>query len=245
MTRAWLLFGAAPAVLSTLALSTPAAAFDTSVGLALGATLDLPDRVSGGYTRFNPGGGLAIPVRVRVGESAFLRAAVRLDAATGNDRVTWNGVAGDQTVRLSSRDHWTLLTAAALTVGGEVRAPTDWPVLPLGGASIGGTWVGTYHSFGVSEGGVDTRPLLDPTQNDLEDPNNIDPWAGGLAILAEVHVGAAAPLSDSLELIVETGYGVAFLPEAELRKTPTALEARRSAFGWNPVRVQIGLAVTF
>jgi hypothetical protein len=228
-----------------VASAAPALAFDASVGVLAGASLDLPDRVSGGYTRFNPGGGLAIPVRYRIGESAFLRAAIRLDAATGNDRVTWNGVVGDRTVRLSSRDHWTLLTAAALTVGGEVRAPTDWPVLPLGGASIGGTWVGTWHSFGVSDAGVDTTPLFDPAQNDLDDPKNIDPWAGGWALLAEVHLGAAVPISDRLELLVETGYGVAFLPEAELRKAPAGLEARRSAFGWNPVRVQIGLALTF
>lgn len=231
--------------LAVLGLFSTAHAFDTSVGVLAGGTFDLPDRASGGYTRFNPGGGLAVPVRIRVGESSFVRASMRLDSATGNDRVTWDATAGDQRVRLSSRDHWTLLTAAALTVGGEVRAPTDWAVLPFGGASLGGTWVGTWHSFGQSDEGVDTTSLLDPEQNELTDPNNIDPWAGGFAVLAEVHLGAAVPVSDGLELLLETGYSVAFLPEADLNKAPPSANARRSAFGWNPLRVQVGLAFTF
>lgn len=232
-------------VLGALLLPTSALATEGSVGVQLGATLDLPDRVSGGYTRFGPGGGLAVPVRFRIGEHAYLRAALRLDAATGNDRVTWDQTAGDRIVRMSSRDHFTLLTAAALTVGGEVRAPVDWPALPFLGASVGGTWVGTWHSFGISDSGVDTTPLLDPAQNDLSNPNNIDPWAGGFAVLAELHAGAAIPVGSSMELLFEAGYGVAFLPEAELRKAPPALQARRSAFGWNPIRIQAGLAFTF
>jgi len=231
--------------LALAVIPATAVAAEGSVGVQLGATLDLPDRVSGGYTRFGPGGGLAVPVRFRVGEHAYLRAALRLDAATGNDRVTWNEIAGDRTVRMSSRDHFTLLTAAALTVGGEVRAPVDWAIVPFGGASVGGTWVGTWHSFGISDSGVDTTPLLDPAQNDLGNPNNIDPWAGGLAVLAELHLGAAMPVGTGLELLFEVGYGVAFLPEAELRKAPPALQARRSAFGWNPLRIQLGAAFTF
>ncbi|TVQ91970.1 MAG: hypothetical protein EA397_08045 [Deltaproteobacteria bacterium] len=228
-----------------LTLPLPALAWDASVGVLAGTAIDMPDRVSSGSTRFNPGGSLAIPIRYRIGEAAFLRAAVRLDAATGHDQVTWNAAAGDRMLRMSSRDHWSLLGAAALTVGGEVRVPAEWAVLPYGGASIGGTWVGTWHSFGVSDSGVDTRMLIDPAQNDLNDGNNIDPWASGFAILAEVHLGAAVPLSDTVELQVETGYSMAYLPEADLRKATPGLDARRSAFGWNPVRIQAGIAFTF
>lgn len=232
-------------ILAALAMPLPASAWDASVGVLAGTAIDMPDKVSGGATRFNPGGSLAIPVRFRIGEAAYLRASVRLDAATGHDQVTWNAVAGERTVRMSSRDHWAMLGAAAFTIGGEARVPADWAVLPYGGASIGGTWVGTWHSFGVSESGVDTRVLLDPSQNDLNDSNNIDPWAGGFAILAELHIGAAVPVSDSVELVLETGYSVAYLPEADLNKAPPNLQARRSAFGWNPIRIQAGVAFTF
>jgi hypothetical protein len=222
-----------------------AVAGETSFGVLAGLNVDLPDKVSGGQTRFGPGGGMTFPVRARVNDLVVVRSALRLDAATGHDRVTWQQPVGTGSVRMSSDDHWTLLTSAAVTIGGELKPQVDWYAVPFGGLSLGGAWVGNWHSFGVSDSGVDTRPLVDPNQNDPLNGKNIDPWSSSFAILAELHLGVAFPIVDQVELLVETGYGGAFVPEAPLRKSPEDLNARRSAFVWNPVRIQVGFAVSF
>ena len=139
-----------------------------------------------------------------------------------------------------------MLTAASLTVGAEARVPDeDLPVVPLAGFGVGGAWVGTWHSFGVAESGADTTLLLDPAENDLSDPNNIDPYATNLALLVDVYGGAAIPLTDSLDGVVEIGYSVAFLPGEELQKATPGLDAQRDAFGWNALRLQAGVSITF
>jgi hypothetical protein len=230
----------------TLALATPAFGGDVSVGVLLGTSIDLPDRTSGDHTRFGPGGALSVPVRVELAPYAHFRATLRADAGAGRDRVSWAAVAGDRDVRLASSDHWAMLTAASLTVGAEARVPDeDLPVVPLGGFGVGGAWVATWHSFGVSDSGVDTTPLLDPSENDLSDPGNIDPYATNLALLVDVYLGAAVPVTDSLDGVLEIGYSVAFLPGEELQKATPGLDAQRDAFGWNALRLQAGVSITF
>lgn len=233
-------------ILAALILPAPALAGDVALGALVGTSFDLPDASSGEHTRFGPGGSLSVPLRVELAPYAFFRATLRADAGTGRDRVSWAAVAGDQDVRLASSDHWAMLTAASLTVGAEGRLPgEDLPVVPLAGFGVGGAWVATWHSFGVSDSGVDTTILMDPAQNDLADPNNIDPYAANLALLVDVYGGAAIPLSDSLDGVVEIGYSVAFLPGEELQKATPGLDAQRDAFGWNALRLQAGVSITF
>ena len=57
-----------------------------------------------------------------------------------------------------------------LTAGFDVVVPGDLPVSPYVGA-VCGAWIANYHSLGG-----DTQVLLDPSQNDLDDPGNVDPY---------------------------------------------------------------------
>ncbi|MFK7931811.1 MAG: hypothetical protein AB8H79_26780, partial [Myxococcota bacterium] len=197
-------------------------------------------------TRFGPGPSLSIPLRVKLAPSAYLRTTLRADMGVGSDQVSWDARVGSEDLRLSANDHWAMMTAASLTVGLEGRVSEEWAVQPLGGVAAGLAWVGTWHSFGPSEGGYDTTFLLDPSQgNDLSDPNNRDPYATAFTPMVDVHVGLAAPLSDKVEAIGEIGYSVAFLSDTELVKAPPALNVRRDAFGWNALRVQVGASFSF
>lgn len=235
-----------PLLLPFLLLSGVAHGADVSVGAQAGVTIDMPDRVSGGSTSFGVGPSLSIPVRVELAPAAYFRVALRADMGTGHDRVSWAAKVGQDDVRIASDDHWAMLTAGSLTAGLEGRVSDEWAVQPLGGVGIGVAWVGTWHSFGPSEGGVDTTFLLDPAQgHDLDDPNNRDPYATAFTPMADVHIGAAVPLSDALEGVLEIGYSVAFLTDTELATAPPGLDVRRDAFGWNALRVQAGASFTF
>jgi hypothetical protein len=236
----------APLVLLAALVATPAIATDVSLGVAVGASVDLPDKAAADHTRFGPGPTLSIPLRVELAPHAFFTATLRADLGTGRDRVSWAQQAGDQPVRVASTDHWAMLTAGALTVGVEGRVPLgDSPVRPLGGLGIGGAWVSTWHSFGLADSGVDTTFLIDPAQNDLSDPGNIDPYASNLALLVDVRLGCAYGVTDTLEVVGEIGYSTAFLPSTPLQKATPGLDARRDAFAWNTLRLQAGASFTF
>lgn len=231
-----------------IAVTAPGVAWagDVALGASLGVSYDLPDRVSGGQTRFGPGPTLSIPVRYRLAEGAFLKATVRADVGSGTDRVSWAGDLAGDPVRLATHGHWGLLTAASFTIGGEARVPDLLPVEPLFGVELGGAWVGTWHSFGPPDGeGTDTTFLLDPAQNDLQDPNNRDPYATAWTAVADVRLGTAVPVSEPVEVVIEIGYTLAYLKDAPLQKSPPALDARRDAFGWNTIRLQAGVSWSF
>jgi len=226
-----------PALLLALAPSALAAeAKEAGLGLGVAMSADLPDRVSKEYAKFGPGPSLQIPFRYQVAPLARLRATVRFDLGVGSDRVHWEQEVNGETLTLYSDDHWAMFVAGGLGVGADFVLPVDSPLLPYLGAEGGVAWVGNYHSFSGS-----SRVLLDPEQNDLEDPNNIDPWTGQVTLLTEVHVGGDFALSDALDLWVETGYSVAFLNARALRKTPEELEATRDPWGWNALRIGAGV----
>ncbi|MFT7518258.1 MAG: hypothetical protein ACI9MC_000388 [Kiritimatiellia bacterium] len=223
------------------ALPLAAAAGPVSVGIGFGATVDLPDQTSGANVRFGPGGSLLIPVAYDLTAASRLRLNLRADVAAGQDEVSWRRFAGDDPVFLVSDDHWTMLSSAGVSVGLDVSPVSNLPFTPYGGAEVGLAWVGTWHSFGVSEAGVDTNILFGP-DNDLADANNIDPYATSIALTTGLNVGMQYPLSSGLDVFVETGYSVAFLSQSPLQKTPIALEARRESFVWNILRVQAGVS---
>jgi len=232
-------------LLALLLVPAPALATDVSVGAQAGVSIDLPDPTSSDHTAFSPGPSLTVPVRVGLAPGAYLRAALRADMGVGSDRVSWAASRGGEDVRIASSDHWAMLTAASLVVGLEGRIEDELPVEPLLGFGVGGAWVATWHSFGPSDDGTDTTFLLDPEQNDLNDPNNRDPYAMSFTPMVDVYVGGALPLSDALEVGLEIGYSVAFLPDAALQSAPPDIDARRDAFGWNALRIQVGAATTF
>jgi hypothetical protein len=204
------------------------------LGVGLDAGLDLPDGVeSGSRVRFGPGVGLRVPVRLSLTDSVAFRATAQALVAGGQDRVEWM----DEGTLVYSDDHWSMLTATHLLVGPEIRLP-GMGVSPRAGVDVGMVWAQNWHSFG----GV-TGELLDPAQNDLDDPGNIDPYTSQLRPAAGLHVGLGIPTALPFALDLEAGYVVSFLSSAALRKAGPELVAVRAPYGLNPLRV--GAAVTF
>jgi hypothetical protein len=225
---------AAGAMLSAL----PADAAEVTVGAGLAVAADLSDRVSAEHTDFGPGPSLQVPVRVALSEHVSFRATGRADLGFGSDRVSWGQVVNGTPVRFYDDDHWAMLAALALTGGVEVELPGALPVTPYLGAELGAAWVGTYHSLGG-----ETQLLLDPAENDLQNPSNIDPYTNQSAVLTDLHAGLSRGFSSRLGGWVEGGYSVAFLSARTLQKAPTDLEARREAYGWNALRLGVGMCV--
>lgn len=217
------------------ALPMPALAADLDVGVGAALAIDMPDRVSAEYAKFGPGPSLQIPVRIGLSDYARLRSTLRADLGIGSDRVSWALEIDGTERRLGSDDHWAMFTAAGLTVGPEIVIPVDGPIAPYLGAEAGGAWIGTYHSFGG-----DTAVLLDPNQNDLNDPGNVDPFTTQLAFLTDTHVGFTLG-DEGVGFWTELGYSMAFVGASSLKKSRAELDARREAYGWNPVRLGAGV----
>lgn len=217
-------------------LAASAFGADLTAGVVVGVSSDLPDIVSAEYARFGPGLMLQVPLFVEIAPAARLRAALRADLAPGSDRVVWTQTIDGEAVRFYDDDHWAMLGSMALTVGGDFTGPADWPVRPYFGVDGGAARVTTWHSLGGN-----TQILLDPAQNDLSDPRNIDPYTAQFTWLADVHAGASRDVSDRVALWLEAGYSLAFLDARPLRKTPPELDATRSAYGWNAIRVGLGV----
>lgn len=228
LTALWLTLGVAPA--SAL---TP-----NEVGVGVGVATDLGDPASADHTRFKPGPSLAVPVRWNLTEESGdvllrLRATGRAELAMGNDQLTWDvGVAGT-TVRVSDDEHLAVLTHGGVIVGPEVVIPNG-EVSPYFGAGLGLGWIGTYHSLSG-----DSAVLLDPEQNDLDNPNNLDPYTSQAVIQTEMVVGV--DLATEQPLFLELSMGGAWVGERALKKSPERSAATRSAYGWNPVRLTAGV----
>ncbi len=224
-----------------LAMLLPASALaGSSVGVGIAVSVDLPDSASLSedgkrYTRFSPGPSLQVPVRIELAPAARLRLAARFDFSSGSDRITWS----EGGVRFfDDEGHSAYLAAGALTAGAELAVPGDLPVTPYFGASAGVAWVGTFHSF-HEDPIVD---ILDLEDDDLSDSGSIDPYTAQPCFIADVDLGFERELNEGLALWVEAGYSVAFVDTRPLAKTIPQYEATRSAFGWNAVRVGLGMA---
>lgn len=230
--------GASPATLIALLLAIPleasAGAGDVSLGFGAALAMDLPDPASAEHTRFGPGPSIQIPLRIGLTSHANLRINGRADLGIGRDRVSWAHWIDGESVRFYNDGHFAMLLAAGLTAGPEVVFPIEGAMKPYLGAGVGAAWVGTYHSLDGP-----ARNLLDPMQNDLEDPRNIDPYTSQLALLTDVTLGAMT--SGKTSLWVELGYSNAWVGGRALTKTIAEMDARREAYGWNAARAAVGV----
>lgn len=232
-----------PLTLLAVLVSAPGMAAepgDLSLGVGVALSVDLPDPVSKGDARFAPGPSLLIPFRWTLVPLARARLGLRADLGTGTDTVRWTEEVDGEPVELQSSGHFAMFVGVTLTAGVDFLLPTPGKVAPYLGADLGLAWVGTYHSFDGA-----TQVLLDPAQNDLDDPGNVDPFTTQWTALTDLHGGVDVPLSEGVALWVETGYSVAFLNSRDLRKTPPELDATRDAFGWNAFRIGAGVSFLF
>lgn len=215
-----------------------ASAGELSIGVGVGAALDLPDRVNiGGDTKLGVGPGLYIPVRYAFGESVAFRATVRVDSSYGTGSVSWKE--GDR--RAYSDEPWTMYLGPAVTAGFDI-APPGTSFKPYFGAEAGVAFVNTIQSYGESTG---TQQLFDAEQEDLENSNYIDGMSTQPAVMSDLHIGLRGPLSDGVDLWVETGYSLAFVDSAKVKRTPASLDVMHDPYGYNAVRLGVGVAFSF
>lgn len=208
------------------------------LGALLGVGWDVPDAALPEGATFDPGPALTLPVRRALSPGADVRATVDLWGATGRDTVAWTERVGGESLRFVSDAHWTLATVARLGVGPEIVLLPARRVGPYVAADAGVAVVGSWHSFGG-----DTQALLDPAANDLDDPQNVDPYTIQAVPTAGALVGIRVGSPGKLAWEIELGYTVAFLPSAPLRKTPPALEASRSAYALDVMRLGLGVSI--
>jgi hypothetical protein len=80
---------------------------------------------------------------------------------------------------------------------------------------------------------------LDPNENDLNSGSNIDPYTDQLSPMAGFHTGVRFTDILPFAFEAELGYNVAFLRAAPLKKARPALNATRTAYGFNPIRIGV------
>lgn len=223
-----------------LLLATAAQAGTTSFGVGLGFMADLPDAAKGN-TNFG-GPTLSLPLRIGVSSAARIRIEPRADIGMGSNFVSWAGPGmwEGEPYRLSSEEHWAMLTSAQLLVGVEADAPINSEVKPYFGGAIGLAWVGTWHSFGdESNTGI---LLSDYSEEERSNSSTIEPNTQDLVPITDLEAGVRMPLGDSgMKLDLGLGYSFAFLGEKRLSRTPDELDATRGAYGWNAIRVGAGI----
>lgn len=228
---------ATPLGLALLMLQAgPAQAAD--LALAVGADLlaDPSDAVDGlSDSKAGMGGGLRVPVRIGLGQGAWLRASLHTTLSRGQDRVEWSQY--DGAVRYYSDDHWTLVNSTALLVGPQADLGRSDAVRPYLGAQVGGALVTNWHSFSG-----DSAVLLDPDQGDVTSGSHIDPFTRQLAPMVDLFAGARLMPSSPVAIEVEAGYSVSFLDQVALQKSRPELGAIRTAYGLNAVRVGVAAA---
>ncbi len=219
-----------------LLLVGAADAADPTVGVGLGLVVDLPDAASANHTRFAPGPSLSIPVTLPLTSLVAMRISPRGEVAFGRDRVSWTQSIGGRQYTLVDDDHFSMTARAGVTLGPEVVL-AETAISPSLFATIGPSWVGTYHAF---EG--PTAGLLAPAENDLSDPGNVDPFTSQAALTTEAGLGLRG--QGSVGWWAEVGYGSTWVGERALRKSVKSLEAHRAAYGWNPLRLGVGVFVS-
>lgn len=215
-------------------------ATDMSIGVQLGGVLDFTDRASAEHTQFGFGPALALTYRLRFSEYARARFGVQSHLATGSDRVSWEVEVDGEPVRLHDDEHFAMVVGLGVTAGFDVMVPKDMVVTPYFGGDVGVSWFGTYHSLGGN-----TQVLLDPGQNELDNPNNVDPYTSQFAWVTEFHVGLEKGFGDRVLVHLETGYQMAFLDAQPLKKASEGYDAQREAYGWNALRLGLGVGFLF
>jgi hypothetical protein len=223
--------------------ATAAAAPGVGVGVGVGVQTDFRDRGTVD-THLQPGPTLSVPVRVALAPSVMLRTGVRLGFAQGVDTLTWGTDIDGLSVRVEDDGtHKAFGFTALAELGVDVAAPVRGPVAPYGALDLRGGWAGMYHALAGN-----SRVLLDPAQNDLGSPSNVDPYTmsgvlgGGVGVGVRASIGA--PKSQGrppLSLEAEVGWSGSWWGTADVRKAPPTIEARREAFAWDGLSAGIAL----
>ncbi len=212
-----------------------AAAIAFAASVELGATAgvagDLADDPPAGDGRASLGPAGTLRTRLEVGfGAAALRVQVAGLTGPGRDTVYW-WEDGWQ----SSTEHWTWLGGVTVGAGPMVRVPVSRSVQFGAGATAGVMGVGSFHDFGGS-----TQYLLDPAQNDLDDPDNLDPYT--IQAVPSAEMVASLRLGHGLAAELELGYTLALVPAADLSGTPPESSARRTAFALGAVFIALGVS---
>lgn len=225
-------------LLSALASGPAWAGPDVSVGLAAGVAVDMKDAASEGQTRLGAGAEVRVPVRVQLLDALALRADLRLASGSGVDQLTWTAAVDGVPIRFTDEDaHLAILGGLGAELGLEAQIPLKGRARPYLFGEVGVLGVGMFHAM---RGG--TAILLDPTQNDLGNPRNLDPYTLQAALDAGLGAGLLVRAGERVEIRVELGYSSAFVGPRALEKTAPEQEARREAFAYNPLRAVVGLS---
>ena len=185
-----------------------------------------------GASRMNLGPTLRAPVRLQLHPVVSVRSDAFISFQGGQDRIEWSQYNG--VVDYQSDDHWTMLSQLGLSVGPEISPWSPEPISVYAGTNIGFAWARHWHSFqGPS------AVLLDPEVNNVDSGSNIDPYTDQTVPSVGLHTGVRFKEVLPFAFEVELGYKVAFMREAELKKARPALQAKRTAYGYNPIRVGI------
>jgi len=208
-------------------------AADFEFGAGFDISTDLPDRgLDQGEARMGTGVTLRAPIRWTPHPAVAVRAEPFAGVHGGQDRVEWSQYGGS--VSFASEDHWTLLSQLGFRVGPEFSPFSGMLFQPYIGSSLGLSWARHWHSFqGAS------AVLLDPDTNDVNSGGNIDPYSDQVAPSVGAHVGVRFQELLPFAIEAELGYNVAFMSEASLSGARPALNAVRTAYGFNPVRIGV------
>jgi hypothetical protein len=195
-----------------------ALAGDVSVGIGGGVASDMADPAvdTAAGARFSLGLGVQLPVRVRVGANSRLRFDLGYQAARGEDRITFEI---DDEVRFLDGQP-AAMNAATAAVGGDLFFGRT-PVYVGAGMGVGLFVVGHAVSGGPPELGENLASRQ-------------------FAPLADAHLGAYQPVGDKVAIWLESGYSMSFLDGRALHTA--GLNAQRAPFGWNAVRLSLGVS---
>ena len=210
-------------------------AADLEFGAGIDLSTDLGDAgLDQGAANLGMGTALRAPIRWVPHPLVALRADPFFSLNKGQDRVEWSQYGG--AVQYASEDHWTMLTQLGVTIGPEVSPWSEAALAPYAGTTVGVAWARHWHSF-KGAGAV----LLDPAENDVQSGGNVDPYTDQLAPSVGVHAGVR--IHDILPFAIEAelGYNVAFMRRARLKNARPALNASRTAYGFNPIRLGVNL----
>jgi hypothetical protein len=202
-------------------------------GIGLDLSRDLSDAGSTlADATMGTGGVLRAPVRRRLGPQIALRADIGLGLARGQDRVEW--LAYEGLVPMVSTDHGTTATTLSTGLGPELSPFPEAVVSPYLGTQVGVLWAAHWHRFDPRS--AELMGLADPE-------GGRHPYTTQFAPMVELHGGGRMELSGGLAIELEAGYNVAFLRQARLSQAPAALEAVRTAYGLNQLRLGLNLVI--
>ena len=206
----------------------------SSLGVGASVGYDLPGPAADGGA-FGVAPGVQVPLTVSSGERVRWRFGLRGELGTGSDRVSWSEVVDGAASRVTDTGHFALLATTALTVGPELALPSFGGVTPVFGVAAGPALAATFHAFDA-----EADFLLDPAQNALTDPGNLDPYTLQAALCTELHLGLRG--GGRVGWWVDAGLGATWLGAAPLRKSLPGVDAQRDALRWDPARVTGGVS---